>query len=139
MNVKFVFEGMDAFKQALRQLPEDLAHEGGVIVEAQAREAARQIQDAYPQGPTGNLRRGVTTQVEHTKFGVIARIRSRARHSHLFEKGTGLRRTSKGWNRGRMPAGPVQERMVPIVVRRRRIMVDALKGLLRRAGFVVTE
>lgn len=135
---RLVFEGMDAFKRALRELPEELAHEGGVIVESQAREAARQIQDAYPEGPTGNLRRGVTVQVEYSRFGVIARIRSRARHSHLFEKGTGPRRTARGWSRGSMPAGPIQERMIPIVVRRRRIMVDALKGLVRRAGFQVT-
>ena len=34
----------------------------------------------------------------------------------------GVRRTDKGANRGRMPEAPADQRMIPIVIRRRRAM-----------------
>lgn len=131
------FAGMDAFRQALRQLPEDLAQEAAVIVQAQATEAKAQIQRAYPEGPTGNLRRGVTVEHNISKASAGSLVKSRAKHSHLFERGTTMRRTGSGANRGRMPEAPDNQKMVPIVVRRRRAMVSALIDLVRKAGFQV--
>lgn len=138
MSSRLELKGMDEFRRALRELPEDLAQEASAIVLAQGEEAQRQIRTAYPQGPTGNLKRGVTVEHNTSKFTTRAIVRSRAKHSSLFERGTKPRRTSKGWNRGTMPEAPESQRMIPIVIRRRRAMVAALIELVRRAGFQVT-
>lgn len=138
MSSRVILDGLREFKQHLRNLPEHLKDEGGVIVEAQAQEAERRIQQAYPQGPTGNLRRRVSRDSQRSRFGASSTVRSRAQHAHIFERGTGPRRTRSGANRGSMPQGLEEERMIPIVVRRRRIMVEALKDLVRRAGFQVS-
>ena len=139
MPSKLELKGLAEFRRALQQLPEDLAEEASTIVLAQADEAQRQIRTAYPEGPTGNLRRGVTVERNKSKFSTRGIVRSRAPHAHLFERGTGPRRTDKGANRGWMPAADPSEQMIPIVIRRRRAMVEALKDLVRRAGFKVDE
>jgi hypothetical protein len=38
-----------------------------------------------------------------------------------------------------MPAAAENEKMIPIVIRRRRVMVEALKDVVRKAGFQVNE
>jgi hypothetical protein len=125
-------------RAALRALPEELTDEAGAIVEANANEAARRTEQGYPQGPSGRLRRGVKLEREHAgRFGVQMRLRSKAPHSHIFERGTQARRTANGANRGKMPAADQSQRMIPIVVRRRKVMTEALKNLVRRAGFQV--
>jgi hypothetical protein len=139
VSSKLVFGGLTEFQRALHALPDDLRQEADAIVQAQAEEAQRQIRTAYPEGPTGNLRRGVTREINSSKFTSRAIVRSRAPHSHLFERGSRDRRTAKGWNRGRMPEAPESQRMIPIVIRRRRAMVAALVDLVRRAGFQVNE
>ena len=136
-NVRLQMDGLSELRAALRRLPEELTAEADAIIQAQAGYAQQQIVAAYPQGPTGNLKHGVTVNKESSRFGVRAIVRSRARHSHLFEFGTAPRRTKKGANRGSMPKAPESERMIPIVVRRRRAMVQALIELVRKAGFSV--
>lgn len=137
-RVTLQFAGLDAFRAALRALPEDLAHEGATIVEANATEAARKTQQGYPQGPTGNLKRRVSVESNGGgRFGVVATVRSRAPHASMFERGTRQRQTRTGANRGAMPQASEAQRMIPVVIRRRKIMFEALKNLVRRAGFVV--
>jgi hypothetical protein len=139
MSASFKLEGLDELRKALRELPEDLAREGGEIVEAAAREAAARTQQSYPE-VSGNLKRGVRVEVQHGgRFGKAAIVKSRARHSHLFERGTGTRQNRAGANRGRMPEAKETQRMIPIVIRRRRIMFEALKNLVRKAGFQISE
>ena len=139
MSSKLELKGLTELQRALRNLPEDFRQEADVIVQAQSEEAQRQIRQAYPEGPTGNLRRGVSREINSSKFTSRAIVRSRAKHAHLFEHGTQNRKTAQGWNRGAMPDAPDHQRMIPIVIRRRRAMVAALKDLVRRAGFKVDE
>lgn len=139
MSVTLQMNGLTELYRDLRRLPTDLADEAGTIVIAHAELAERQIETGYPEGPTGNLRRGVTTEKNRSKFGSSAIVRSRAKHAFIFEKGTVGRRTSKGYNRGRMPEANVAQQMIPKVIRARRRMVEALKDLVRRAGFEVSE
>jgi hypothetical protein len=139
VGVVLKWEGRDQFLAALRNLPEDLAEEAAVIVESHAAEAERQTREGYPEGPTGNLKRGVTREQNRSKFGVGAIVRSRAKHAHLFESGTKTRRTSKGANRGAMPKPPESERFIPKAIRIRARMTRALIDLVRRAGFEVSE
>lgn len=140
MPVRLQMDGLAEFRDALRQLPDDLAQEAGAIVSAHAEDAERRIERAYPEGPTGNLRRGVTvSQGQHSRFGASAIVRSRAKHASLWEKGTKMRRTRTGQSRGAMPQPPESNRMIPIVIRVRAQMVRSLIALVRRAGFVVGE
>ncbi len=137
MSTKVTIEGLTEFRAALRALPADLAAEGAQIVVAHATEAKREIAVGYPTGPTGNLKRGVTLDVETNQFGTIARVRSHAKHAHLYEDGTGPRRTRSGANRGRMPSAPEANRMIPKVIRIRARMRQALIELVKKAGFQV--
>jgi hypothetical protein len=79
-----------------------------------------------------------TREAGATRFGVRAIIRSRSPHASIFERGTKVRQTRNGANRGAMPQPPESERMIPIVVRRRRVMVEALTELVKSNGFVVS-
>jgi hypothetical protein len=152
---KLELKGLTEFRKALQNLPEDLREEADVIVQAQADEALRQIQAVYPVRttnlspgprrktrffPPGNLRARVTrSREERSRFTSRAIVRSRAPHAHLFEEGTKRRKNAKGANRGAMPQAPIGQRMIPIVIRRRRVMVEALKDVVRKAGFQVNE
>jgi hypothetical protein len=133
---KLVLEGLTELRRELRNLPEDLAREAGVIVTAQAELAKDQIQRAYPE-KTGHLRSGITVNRDHDRYGAAAIVRSRAKHAHLYEYGTRPRRTNAGANRGSMPQAPDANRMIPIIVRRRRAMMVGLIALLERIGFKV--
>ncbi len=131
-------QGLAEFRAALRALPKDLADEAGAIVLAHADDAKRQIQTAYPEGPTGNLRVGVRVdRSQSSAFAATAIVRSRARHASLFEFGTQARQTRAGKNTGAMPKAPAGQAMLPIVIRVRRRMVEQLIALVRRAGFQV--
>lgn len=133
-NNRMVLTGFTELKAALRALPQELAGEAKDIVNAAATGAGADLSSAYPE-VSGNLRKGV--KVEHVSgaaLGVIARVKNTARHSHLYEFGSQVRRTSSGANRGAMPPRPT---FLPIVIRRRRAMYEALLALVRRAGLTV--
>lgn len=138
MSARVQLEGLDAFYDALRKLPEDLAHEAGVVIEAQASEMARAAQAAYPEGPTGNLRAGVTMEVNRSKWGSSAIVRSRARHAWIFEHGSKPRVTRRGAARGVMPKAPRDQAFIPKAIAARRRITEALIEIVRRAGFEVT-
>jgi hypothetical protein len=137
MAVSVKLEGLEQFRAALRNLPQHLADEAAAVVLDAAGDAKGEVQSSYTEGPTGNLRRGVTVKQEHGRFGVRATVRSRAQHAHLYEQGTGQRRTRTGANRGRMPQAPQEKRMIPIVIRHRKRMEAKLKDVVRKNGFQV--
>jgi len=130
--------GIEAFRAALRSLPDDLRNEADVVVQAQADAMAREAQQAYPEGPTGNLRRGVTVRTLRSSYSVAAQVRSRAPHAAIFETGTKNRRTDKGYNRGAMPQPAEADRFIPKAIRARRRLTSALIDIVRRAGFEVS-
>lgn len=135
-NNKLEMVGLKELHRDLANLPEELTDEASLIVGQHALEAQTQVVDAYPSR-TGRLKRGVTKDHYRGRFTTHWIVKSRAPHAHLFERGTGQRQTARGANRGRMPPAPSGQAMVPIVIRRRRVMVEALKDLVRRAGFLV--
>lgn len=139
MGVRLQWQGMEEFKEALRNLPEHLAQEAAGIVVDAAQGAARTVQTNYPQGPTGNLKRRVRVTQQRDKASVSARVLSQAPHAVIFEKGTRTRRTDRGWNRGRMPPAPESQAMIPTVIRARATMYERLIDLLKREGFEVTR
>lgn len=130
--------GMNELRAALLALPEELTGQAATIVESHATIAASLIEAVYPEGPTGNLKRGVTVEHNSSKFAASTIVRSRARHATLYERGTRQRHTHAGANRGRMPQAPEGRRMIPIVVRMRARMVQALVNMVRENGFAVS-
>jgi hypothetical protein len=114
-----------AFAASLRQTIDDrLKPQAARIIADAARAQAQAMASAYPVGPTGNLREGVSSE-RTTPFRHI--VRNRAPHAHLYEHGTGTRRTRKGWHRGAMPA---QHVWIPSAVRERTQMEDDLQALM---------
>lgn len=133
-------DGLAELRRALRELPETLAREADLVVQAAADAAASEIRASYPEGPTGNLRRGVVRElITSSRFASGAVVRSRAKHASLFEAGTRPRRTADGANRGRMPPASPEQAFIPKAIRARRRMRQQLIDIVRRAGFEVTE
>jgi len=129
-------DGLAELREALKSLPADLAREAGGIVTTTAHAAAAQIEAAYPTGPTGNLKRGVSVEMRSdSAASVSAIVRNRARHAYIFERGTGPRRWQNGKATGSMPAGRV---FIPIAMEQRRRMLSLLIDLVERAGLKVT-
>ena len=130
--------GLQEFKQELLRLPEELTDDAAQIVVDAAQKVGRDVQAAYPQGATGNLKKGVRTTIEsQSGFGARAIVRSTAPHAHLFERGTRLRQTHRGANRGRMPEADESKQMIPIAIRGRRQMVADLIQMVERHGLKV--
>lgn len=153
MGVRISWEGRDEFLTALRNLPEDLAAQAAQVVRASAEQAGQETKADYPIRqtnqtpslrrhstwfPPGNLRKGVTVADKSTLVSAAYVVRSAAPHAHLFERGTLVRRTRSGANRGAMPQANVAERMIPKVVRIRQRMVQQLIAIVRAAGFEVS-
>lgn len=135
MSAKLTFPGRDEFMKALRDLPDDLKSEAGHMVEARANGAHATIKSEYGiHKHSGNLQDHVSMEFQESQFGVIAQVKSSARHSFIFENGTQIRKNTHGANRGSMPAGNV---FIPAMQRARRLLTDDLIGLLQRAGLVV--
>jgi hypothetical protein len=136
---KLTIEGLEELRAALRQLPQELADEAGPIVLTLAQYAADEMDQKYAAHEwTGNLRNGlsVTRDDAYIRFGARAVVKNRAPHAWWAENGTQIRKTSTGANRGAMP--PIHV-FVPSAIRWRRAMVEQLKGLVRRAGLVVSD
>jgi len=138
MGVRLQWSGMEEFKEALRNLPEHLANEAAGVVVGAAQAAGTTVQTNYP-AKTGNLKRGVRVTQKRDRASVSARVESRAPHAVIFEKGTRLRRTDRGANRGRMPAASPEQAMIPTVIRARARMIQDLIALLEREGFKVSR
>lgn len=138
---RFVFDGLDDLKAALRNLPDELAGEAGRIVETHANSAAVTIRAAYgAHRRTGNLQEHVSIdRVARGRYGAAARVKSTARHAHLFETGTKARHyiTRRGVRHVTGAAEP-QHVFVPEMIRVRRRMYEELKALLVRNGIQVS-
>jgi len=133
-KVEFYFDGLAELRAALRNMPEAFAHEAQSIVEGAADHAAADIVAAYPE-VTGNLKAGVSVVKHIATFGVVAIVKNKARHSHLFELGTVARQTAMGYNRGAVPkVAPPGRVFVPIAMRHRRQMFARLRAMLERVA-----
>jgi len=137
VSARVRWAGLEELREALRNLPADLAGEAGHIVEGAANGAGVDLRAAYQErARTGHLAAGVTvTHYEKGRFSAGAIVKNRAKHAWLFENGTQARHTDLGANRGAMPPGHV---FVPIVMRARRGMYEALKVMLERHGLKVS-
>lgn len=135
MPVQFKWRNMAEQFEILRRLPDDLKAEAEGLVEARADHAAFAIRQSYPRGATGNLREGVVVEIKDGgRFGVRARVLSRAPHAWIYDEGTAARHTELGWARGAMPATHV---FVKTMIRERRaLFTEDFAELLSRHGMV---
>lgn len=135
MSVKLDWIGLQELRDALKELPDTLTAEAATKVTAAADDAAAEIIAAYPE-VTGNLKSHVKVDTQNTgRFGVYRRIRSTARHAHLYEFGHMTRQpTIAGKTRHKIPGANV---FIPIVTRRRRRMYDDLAAIIESQGLDV--
>lgn len=150
-------DGLGELLRQLRQMQEPLWAEARDVIRDAAEQTARDAQLAYPEGPTGNLRRGIRIERNETKWGVGYLVRSAAPHAWIFENGT-AQRTTRGpagrrssrartdrrgpltpANRGRMPKPPREQAFRPVAIDNRREMYARLRALLERAGLAEVQ
>jgi hypothetical protein len=136
MSATVTWLGLDELRAALLHLPAELTQLATAIVESAADGAADEIRAAYPEGDTGNLKKGVRVRTEQGRGGSTVRrvVRSTAAHASIFETGTQTRQTKLGYNRGFMPGANI---FVPVVMRRRRDMQEDLIAVVEQAGIDV--
>ena len=140
---ELTIEGLTELRDALRKLPDDLAHEANVIVQAHAERAAQLMDAQYAQHEvTGNLRNSLTVSNENAYFRFGARwvVKNTAPHAWWAENGTQMRQTLNP----NVPFGPKKGAMkplhifIPIAQQQRRLMVHALIGVVNKAGMYVS-
>ncbi len=138
---RIVFTGIEEFRAALRQLPEELASEGSHIVQENANAAEAEIKAGYSQHVfSGNLMDHLYQVTRGSgAFGTAIVIRNTAKHAWLFENGSDARHyvTVKGTRHetGKMPPFHV---FIPAMIRCRRRMYEELAGLMRDHGLRVS-
>lgn len=101
-----------AIAKAIESVSDDIKREVVRLIEGAAVTTRNRVQQAYPVGPTGNLRRMVhvssVSRYTTTASGVpipVKRVRASAPHVHIFQEGTGERVDATRGNarRGRSP------------------------------------
>jgi len=134
-RVFFTWSGLEELKAQLRALPAELAGEAANIVEGRANGAALTIKSGYPSR-AGDLRDKLTVEHTRSRFGARSVVRNTSDHALPFDLGSQVNRyTTRGVNRGRMPATPLFSQTMG---RARRAMHADLADLLRRHGLTVT-
>lgn len=130
-------EGLEELRQALQNLPAELAGEAATIVDQAAARTEARLLANYPDGDSGNLKGGVSRESTLEAAGARAVVRSKSPHAHLWEFGTQNRQTRAGWARGQAPSHR-PEGLVTIADEERARMNDELVALLARAGLEVS-
>jgi hypothetical protein len=117
-----------ALRDALSRVPETLKTRVYERMDRAATSLVSVLHAKYPQGKTGNLRKGVTKRKAST-FGFV--VRSVAKHVHFIEAGTKERfdNTRKNARRGRMKATQI---FIPHAVRERKSFLSDAQALLDR-------
>jgi hypothetical protein len=130
------WDGLDELRALLKGMPIVLGPEVKARANAHASAAATTLRAAYPEGLTGNLRRGVRIDQVAARGGSATVLVSAAPHAWIFERGTVARFTKPGWRRGKMPASNT---FASVVGPARRRLIDDLVALLVSRGFEVKD
>lgn len=140
---RFVFEGLDALKDALRSLPADLAEDAASYVEAAAHGAEREVRQVYEaHDHTGTLAKRLFVSTSSSAYGAGALVRDTAPHAWIFENGSQARHWKKGgkatgamWGKTSQPPTHI---FVRTMIKYRKQMYDRLRAVLERQGLEVT-
>lgn len=98
---------VESFADAIERASDDLRERILAIAIEEAGHLASRVREEYPQGPTGNLRRGVVFRQNTHGRGLGAYVRSNAPHVHFVESGhtAGPGRGNKRPSSQRVPKG----------------------------------
>jgi hypothetical protein len=142
MGVTLEWDNFDEFLDELQHLPETLNEEASASVIEATNKSADELRAAYPAGTRtrksgetiDHLRNGVKVEIDSSQFGTLGIVRSTAHEAHLWEFGTQVRKTQRGWNRGSAPAHHGQG-LVSIAATNRRTMYEQQAQILEDHGF----
>ena len=97
-RMRLQWSGMDELRKTLATIPATMQPDVQALVLFHARGAENALRRWYPQGPTGNLRRGVRLESKPTGrgFGTAAVLVSKAPHAWIYENGTAPRQGRGG-------------------------------------------
>lgn len=103
-------DSLNSFIEGLKDFEKDKAirtglKKGGQVLSKGGQRRLKQSM-IRPKGVTGNLLKSFHVKVKRSKLGVLIGFKNRlGNHSHLLDRGTAIRKTIKGYNRGRVPSG----------------------------------
>lgn len=142
MSARVTWDGLAELREALRNLPEELAAEAGQIVEGAANEAADTVRSVYAAHRlTGHLADAVTVKpsAATSRYGVSIVVKNSDPIAWLFDNGSQARHWVSGKPTGTMwGRTPPTHAFVRSMIGARRTMYDALKAMLERHGLTVT-
>ena len=119
-------QGLDELKKLVAGFADACTDDGQQLADQAAMRAVEEVKAAYPQGPTGNLKKGVRiVRVKGDGHRVLSIVKSTAPHAHLYEYGT-----------RRQPARPVMGEIAARV--RRDFYADLLRMVERVTGAKIT-
>lgn len=142
MTVDFKLDGLNELITALKHLPEELVQDAEQIVSDATYAAGDEVKTIYQRfadetgGSMHDLISGVVVTVDRQPRRVVGHVKSTSGFAWMFEHGTKIRKTRKGWNRGQIK--PLHA-VIPTCMRHRRVMYARLADMLRRAGLLVSE
>lgn len=130
------WEGLEEFRRDLRAQPTTLTAQAVPLAVQAAQRTARTTLAAYPRR-TGRLAAGVSVEPGAAAGATVsARALTSAPHAHVYEAGSSVRSTTRGENRGIMPAARV---FVPAAQAARVWFVAAVADAVRDEGYTVTS
>ena len=119
-------QGLDELKKLVAGFADACTDDGQQLADQAAMRAVEEVKAAYPQGPTGNLKKGVRiVRVKGDGHRVLSIVKSTAPHAHLYEYGT-----------RRQPARPLVGEVAARV--RRDFYADLLRMVERVTGAAIT-
>lgn len=119
-------QGLDELKKLVAGFADACTDDGQQLADQAAMRAVEEVKAAYPQGPTGNLKKGVRiVRVKGDGHRVLSIVKSTAPHAHLYEYGT-----------RRQPARPVMGEVAARV--RRDFYADLIRMVERVTGAAIT-
>lgn len=154
-----VIEGLDAFREQLRNAPEAFAEEAGPVVIGAATEAKDELGAAYPVRQTGlrpgphrkspwyapgGLKNRITVRtLSEGRFGAGAVVKNSAPHAWLYDNGSQARHYVTGSGKTHETGAMFEKRppthlFVKTVIRKRREMYQALKAMVERSNLTVS-
>jgi len=146
MSTSFVLTGIDELREALRNLPAELAAEAGAAVTEAAQAAESDARAAYEaHRHSGNLVSRLSRTTSSSAFGAGALVKNTAKHAWIFENGSEARHytTASGATHGTgamwgKTAQPPTHMFVRAMQTRRTAMYARLRAVLERQGLEVT-
>jgi hypothetical protein len=135
VSVTLNWIGLQELRDALKELPDVLVEQATTKVTTAADDAAAEVIAAYPE-VTGNLKAHVKVDgTPNSRGGVYRRVRSTARHAHLYEFGHMTRQpTIAGKTRRKIAGANV---FIPIMKKRRARMYEDLIDVVESQGLDV--